>query len=160
MSAGCSGPSCRCLYRSADEREYHPNSWPSASLRRRKTIARKIRELWYALQIERAAPSRKSSNSIATRSTLWPQAYGIEAASQIYFQKSAQDINLGVRHPGCPPLRPNAYSDCLEWLNHGCSAQDGQMGHITSRKPTRRGKGFGRIQPETWRSHSHLERQD
>lgn len=76
-----------------------------------KTIARKIRELWYALQIEKKYSKQEILELYCNEIYFGHGAYGIEAASQIYFQKSARDINLGeCAILAALPSAPNAYS--------------------------------------------------
>jgi penicillin-binding protein 1A len=76
-----------------------------------KTIARKIRELWYALQIEKKYSKQEILELYCNEIYFGHGAYGIEAASQIYFQKSARDISLGeCAILAALPSAPNAYS--------------------------------------------------
>lgn len=60
-----------------------------------KTIQRKLRELWYAIQIEKKYSKNEILELYFNEIYFGHGAYGIESASQIYFQKSAKNINLG-----------------------------------------------------------------
>ena len=76
-----------------------------------KTLSRKIRELWYALQIEKKYSKQEILELYCNEIYFGHGAYGIEAASQIYFQKSARDINLAeCAILAALPTAPNAYS--------------------------------------------------
>jgi penicillin-binding protein 1A len=76
-----------------------------------KTLARKIRELWYALQIEKKYSKQEILELYCNEIYFGHGAYGIEAASQIYFQKSARDISLAESAIlAALPTAPNAFS--------------------------------------------------
>jgi len=76
-----------------------------------KTLTRKIRELWYTLQIEKKYSKQEILELYCNEIYFGHGAYGIEAACQIYFQKSARDINLAeCAILAALPTAPNAYS--------------------------------------------------
>ncbi|MGW1378020.1 transglycosylase domain-containing protein [Streptomyces sp. NPDC002446] len=58
-----------------------------------QTIGRKIKELKYAIQIEKLG-KRKILQNYLNITFFGQQAYGIEAAAQRYFSKHAKDLNL------------------------------------------------------------------
>lgn len=59
-----------------------------------KTIARKAQEIWLALQLERRASKDEILEMYLNVVYFGRGAYGIEAASQSYFSKSASDLTL------------------------------------------------------------------
>jgi penicillin-binding protein 1A len=59
-----------------------------------KSIARKIKEAFLALQIERRYTKNEILELYLNQIYLGSGAYGVEAASQTYFQKSVSDITL------------------------------------------------------------------
>ncbi|MEV6191189.1 transglycosylase domain-containing protein [Streptomyces sp. NPDC051920] len=59
-----------------------------------QTIGRKIRELKYAIQLEEKLGKKKILENYLNITFFGEQAYGIEAASQRYFSKSAKKLNL------------------------------------------------------------------
>ncbi|WP_399087752.1 transglycosylase domain-containing protein [Streptomyces sp. BBFR2] len=60
-----------------------------------QTIGRKIKELKYAIQVEKELGKRKILQNYLNITFFGQQAYGVEAASQRYFSKSAKDLSLG-----------------------------------------------------------------
>ncbi|TSB32566.1 transglycosylase domain-containing protein [Streptomyces benahoarensis] len=60
-----------------------------------QTIGRKIKELKYAIQVEQELGKRKILQNYLNITFFGQQAYGVEAASQRYFSKSAKDLSLG-----------------------------------------------------------------
>ncbi|WP_431043033.1 transglycosylase domain-containing protein [Streptomyces sp. P1-3] len=60
----------------------------------RQTIGRKIRELKYAIQIEKELGKRRILQNYLNITFFGQQAYGAEAASQRYFSKHAEDLKL------------------------------------------------------------------
>ncbi|MER6911177.1 transglycosylase domain-containing protein [Streptomyces sp. NPDC000594] len=60
-----------------------------------QTLGRKIQELKYAIQIEEELGKKKILENYLNITFFGQQAYGIEAASQRYFTKSAKDLKLG-----------------------------------------------------------------
>ncbi|MFF8844884.1 transglycosylase domain-containing protein [Streptomyces sp. NPDC015127] len=59
-----------------------------------QTIGRKIRELKYAIQVEEELGKKKILENYLNITFFGQQAYGVEAASQRYFSKSAKDLKL------------------------------------------------------------------
>lgn len=59
-----------------------------------QTIGRKIRELKYAIQIEKTLGKKKILENYLNITFFGQQAYGVEAASQRYFSKHAKDLSL------------------------------------------------------------------
>ncbi|WP_137988511.1 transglycosylase domain-containing protein [Streptomyces vilmorinianum] len=59
-----------------------------------QTIGRKVRELKYAIQVEEELGKNKILENYLNITFFGQQAYGIEAASQRYFSKSAADLKL------------------------------------------------------------------
>jgi membrane peptidoglycan carboxypeptidase len=59
-----------------------------------QTIGRKIRELKYAIQVEEELGKKKILENYLNITFFGQQAYGIEAAAQRYFSKSAEDLKL------------------------------------------------------------------
>ncbi|MFE0766052.1 transglycosylase domain-containing protein [Streptomyces smyrnaeus] len=59
-----------------------------------QTIGRKIKELKYAIQVEEELGKKKILENYLNITFFGQQAYGVEAAAQRYFSKSAKDLNL------------------------------------------------------------------
>ncbi|MFD5446690.1 transglycosylase domain-containing protein [Streptomyces sp. NPDC127100] len=59
-----------------------------------QTIGRKIRELKFAIQVEEELGKKKILENYLNITFFGQQAYGVEAAAQRYFSKSAKDLNL------------------------------------------------------------------
>ncbi|MFF4605869.1 transglycosylase domain-containing protein [Streptomyces sp. NPDC001339] len=59
-----------------------------------QTIGRKVKELKYAIQIEKELGKRKILQNYLNITFFGQQAYGVEAAAQRYFSKHAKDLNL------------------------------------------------------------------
>lgn len=59
-----------------------------------QTIGRKIRELKYAIQVEEELGKKQILENYLNISFFGQQAYGVEAAAQRYFSKSAKDLDL------------------------------------------------------------------
>jgi membrane peptidoglycan carboxypeptidase len=57
-----------------------------------QTLGRKIRELKYAIQLEEELGKKKILENYLNITFFGQQAYGVEAASQRYFSKSAKDL--------------------------------------------------------------------
>ncbi len=76
-----------------------------------KSITRKIKELWYAIQIEKRYSKNEILELYFNEIYFGHGAYGIESASQIYFNKSAAEINLAeCALLASLPSAPNYYS--------------------------------------------------
>ncbi|MEV5241473.1 transglycosylase domain-containing protein [Streptomyces cinnamoneus] len=60
-----------------------------------QTIGRKVKELKYAIQVEKELGKDRILNNYLNITFFGQQAYGIEAASQRYFSKHAKDLTLG-----------------------------------------------------------------
>ncbi|MFI1443804.1 transglycosylase domain-containing protein [Streptomyces fructofermentans] len=59
-----------------------------------QTLGRKVRELKYAIQVEEELGKKKILENYLNITFFGQQAYGVEAASQRYFSKSAKDLKL------------------------------------------------------------------
>ncbi|WP_328914370.1 MULTISPECIES: transglycosylase domain-containing protein [unclassified Streptomyces] len=59
-----------------------------------QTVGRKIKEMKYAIQVEKELGKKKILENYLNITFFGEQAYGIEAASQRYFSKHAKDLNL------------------------------------------------------------------
>ncbi|MDX2530465.1 transglycosylase domain-containing protein [Streptomyces europaeiscabiei] len=59
-----------------------------------QTLGRKIRELKYAIQLEEELGKKKILENYLNITFFGQQAYGVEAASQRYFSKSAKDLKV------------------------------------------------------------------
>ncbi|MEK7147083.1 MAG: PBP1A family penicillin-binding protein [Patescibacteria group bacterium] len=88
----------------------------NAFLTQERTINRKLKELILAIQIERHFTKDEIFNFYLNQIPYGANAYGIEAASQTYFNKSAKDLNLAEAAllAGLPKA-PTYYSP---WGNH------------------------------------------
>jgi penicillin-binding protein 1A len=62
--------------------------------RREKTIKRKIRELWWAFQLERRYTKNEILEIYLNYMYMGPGTYGVEAASKYFFGHSAREITL------------------------------------------------------------------
>ncbi|MDR2485653.1 MAG: PBP1A family penicillin-binding protein [Treponema sp.] len=62
--------------------------------RTEKTLARKIRELWWALQMERRYTKNEILEIYLNYVYMGPGTFGVEAASKYFFGHSAKDITL------------------------------------------------------------------
>ncbi|MBW8087417.1 penicillin-binding protein [Streptomyces hygroscopicus subsp. hygroscopicus] len=60
----------------------------------RQSIGRKIKELKYAIKVEKELGKKRILENYLNITFFGQQAYGIEAASQRYFSKSAKDLTL------------------------------------------------------------------
>jgi membrane peptidoglycan carboxypeptidase len=59
-----------------------------------QTLGRKIRELKYAIQVEEELGKKKILENYLNITFFGQQAYGVEAAAQRYFSKSAKDLTV------------------------------------------------------------------
>ncbi|MCX5501392.1 penicillin-binding protein [Streptomyces sp. NBC_00053] len=59
-----------------------------------QTMGRKVQELKYAIQVEEELGKKKILENYLNITFFGQQAYGVEAASQRYFSKSAKDLTL------------------------------------------------------------------
>lgn len=59
-----------------------------------QTIGRKVKELKYAIQVEKELGKKKILQNYLNITFFGQQAYGVEAASQRYFSKSAKDLKV------------------------------------------------------------------
>jgi len=59
-----------------------------------RTVATKLREAWLALRLERTASKREILTQYINRISYGNQAFGIEAASRLYFDKPASFLSL------------------------------------------------------------------
>ena len=70
------------------------NLFPEDISRRDRSVQRKLREAKVALDIERRYPKDKILELYLNQIDLGNRAYGVEAASQRYFGKSARELNI------------------------------------------------------------------
>jgi penicillin-binding protein 1A len=63
-------------------------------LTRERTIKRKVQELMLALQLERELTKDEILSAYMNRVYLGSGAYGVDAASRVYFNKSAKELNI------------------------------------------------------------------
>ena len=76
-----------------------------------KTVTRKIKELWYAVQIEKKYSKNEILELYFNDIYFGHGAYGVEAAAQIYFQKRAKNLTLGeCAMLAALPSAPNYFS--------------------------------------------------
>ncbi|MGQ4514633.1 transglycosylase domain-containing protein [Streptomyces sp. DW26H14] len=59
-----------------------------------QTLGRKVQELKYAIQVEDELGKKKILENYLNITFFGEQAYGVEAASELYFSKHAKDLNL------------------------------------------------------------------
>jgi len=79
-------------------------------LTREKTYKRKFQEMWLAYKMERMLSKQEILELYLNRVDLGNRAFGVEAASQRLFGKSAQDINLSEAAVlAAIPKAPTAY---------------------------------------------------
>ncbi|MDR2500749.1 MAG: PBP1A family penicillin-binding protein [Treponema sp.] len=62
--------------------------------RTEKTLSRKIRELWWAIQMERRYTKNEILETYLNYMYMGPGTYGVEAASKYFFGHSAREITL------------------------------------------------------------------
>ncbi|MCL2805732.1 MAG: PBP1A family penicillin-binding protein [Treponema sp.] len=62
--------------------------------RNERTIKRKIRELWWAFQIERRYTKNEILEIYLNYMPMGPGTYGVETASKYFFERSARDVTL------------------------------------------------------------------
>jgi penicillin-binding protein 1A len=62
--------------------------------RREKTITRKVKELWWALQMERRYTKNEILEIYLNHMIMGPGTYGAEAASKYFFNHSARELTL------------------------------------------------------------------
>lgn len=76
-----------------------------------KRIKRKVQEIWLALQMERHFSKEEILEMYLNRVFFGGRVYGVEAASQTYFNKSVRDINIAEAAMLAGILRwPNQYN--------------------------------------------------
>lgn len=63
-------------------------------LTRDKEIVRKLKEMYYAIEIEKVLTKDQILEAYLNTISLGQGAYGVEAAAEIYFSKSAKDLTL------------------------------------------------------------------
>ncbi|WKK26960.1 transglycosylase domain-containing protein [Streptomyces olivoreticuli] len=59
-----------------------------------QTLGRKVKELKYAIQVEKELGKKRILNNFLNITFFGQQSYGVEAASQRYFSKPAKDLSL------------------------------------------------------------------
>ncbi len=88
----------------------------TAFLTSERTIVRKAKELALAWRLEQYYTKDEILNLYLNQVPYGANAYGIEAASQAYFEKRAQDLNLG--EAALLATLPNAPSYYSPWGSH------------------------------------------
>src|SRR5262249_55998622 len=68
-----------------------------------RTIERKVKEAFLALWLEVRLPKNEILKLYLDRAYLGGGTFGVDAAAQFYFNKSARDVNL-AEPPILPPL--------------------------------------------------------
>ena len=82
--------------------------------RSKKTISRKLRELWYAILLERALTKNEILELYLNQEILGHGTYGVEAASQLYFGHSARVVSIAEAAILVPLFSaPSRYSPIL-----------------------------------------------
>ncbi len=80
-----------------------------------RTIFSKIRETWTALRLEKALTKDRILTQYLNRIYYGNQAYGIEAASQTYFDKSCRDLTLAeAAFLAALPRSPSRFNPYLQ----------------------------------------------
>jgi penicillin-binding protein 1A len=83
-------------------------------LRREKTLTRKLKEARVALEIERNFPKDTILQLYLNQIDLGAGAHGVQAAAQIYFGKSARDLNVAEAATlAAIPKAPTSYNPRL-----------------------------------------------
>jgi len=78
---------------------------------REKKLSRKLREIWVARELEQTYSKDRLLELYLNQINLGSGAYGVEAASQRYFGKSARDLNVAESALlAALPQRPSAYN--------------------------------------------------
>ena len=91
--------------------------------RSKKTIERKIRELWFAFLLERSFTKDEILELYLNQEFLGHGTYGVEAASQLYFGHSAREVSIAEAAILVPLFSaPSGYSPIL----HPEAARDRQ----------------------------------
>ncbi|MDR0302140.1 MAG: PBP1A family penicillin-binding protein [Treponema sp.] len=62
--------------------------------RRERTMKRKVKELWWAFQIERRYTKNEILEIYLNYMNMGPGTYGVEAASKYFFDRSAREVTL------------------------------------------------------------------
>lgn len=76
-----------------------------------KSIIRKVREMWWAFQIEKKYTKKEILTLYFNLIYFGHSAYGVQAASQFYFEKNVSDITIGeAALLATLPPAPNLYS--------------------------------------------------
>ena len=84
----------------------------NALLSGERTLTRKVKEFILAVQVERAYTKDQILEMYLNEIPYGGTAYGIEAASNLYFGKSAKDLNLAeAAYLAGLPQRPSVYSN-------------------------------------------------
>ena len=82
--------------------------------RSQKTITRKLRELWFAVLLERALTKNEILELYLNQEILGHGTYGVEAASQLYFGHSAREVTVAEAAILVPLFSaPSRYSPIL-----------------------------------------------
>lgn len=82
--------------------------------RSKKTIGRKLRELWFAILLERALTKNEILELYLNQEILGHGTYGVEAASLLYFGHSAREVSIAEAAILVPLFSaPSGYSPIL-----------------------------------------------
>lgn len=106
----------------------------------RQTIGRKIRELKYAIQVEKQLTKKQILENYLNITFFGEQAYGVEAAAQRYFSKHAADLDLDEAAMLAGLVQsPSAYDpinnpDEAKKRRNTVLFRMAQLGHITQKQ--------------------------
>ncbi|MDR1272049.1 MAG: transglycosylase domain-containing protein [Clostridiales Family XIII bacterium] len=70
------------------------NLWMSETVRQERTISRKIREAYYARELEKHLTKKEILAAYLNTISLGNHSYGVSAAAQAYFGKNVEDLDL------------------------------------------------------------------
>ncbi|MDP3911630.1 MAG: PBP1A family penicillin-binding protein [Gemmatimonadales bacterium] len=78
---------------------------------RERTLTRKLKEMRVAIELERNFPKDTILELYLNKINLGPSVYGVEAAAQVFFGKSARDLNVAEAATlAALPKAPGTYS--------------------------------------------------
>ncbi len=101
------------------------------------TLRRKLRELWYALQLERSLTKNQILELYLNREYFGHNTYGVEAASQFYFGHSARDVTLAeavmlvIQLANPARYSPIKYPERVKKLQYEVLQQMVNLGYVT-----------------------------
>jgi membrane peptidoglycan carboxypeptidase len=105
-----------------------------------QTVGRKIKELKYAIQVEETLGKKKILENYLNITFFGQQAYGVEAAAQRYFSKSAKDLDVAesallagiVQSPA--QYDPVQHEDAAKKRRDTVISRMEALGHISAKK--------------------------